>query len=459
MLLNPVKYPLDKIVVTDRAREGLGNLEELKESIRKRGLLNAIIVCKKDSELVAGYRRLTCCRDLGWKEIDVRFDEDMDELDKRIVELEENLHEPLSWFEQAKLRVRIHNIFVEQYGKAVKGHESDGWSLEKTAQELNVSRATLSQDIHLIETSNFAPTLSELTSRKQALKSIHKMKEMAVLTRLSQLESEDGDETGESPGKVRPYRIVNDDALKFTSTLKDESIDLVIFDPPWGIDADIIATSRGLSGDKMDYDDSEYGSRKFCRELLPELFRVMKDGSHMYMFIGTQFISYWTNILLNRREIVQPDWTIKYETLEENRKWIFDVRIVPLIWIKEGGGYTDFDYKHMPRYEAVLFCVKGVRRLNYAISDVFDYKRPPSTERIHPQQKSIELIKEFIKVSSHEEALVYDPCFGSGTTIVAAITNNRRAIGCEQSKESFLRAKNWIEGVRVKESINENDKV
>lgn len=451
MLMNPVKYPIAKIVITDRAREELGNIEELKESIRKRGLLNAIIVNKKDSELVAGFRRLTCCRDLGWKEIDVRFEEDMDELDKRIVELEENLHEPLSWFEQAKLRVQIHNKFVERHGKAVKGHKSDGWSLEKTAQELNVSRATLSQDIHLIETSNFAPILGNLASRKQALKSIHKMKEMAVLTRLSQLESEEGDKTGESPGKTKPYRIVNDDALEFTTTMNDESVDLVIFDPPWGIDADIIATSRGLSGDKTDYDDSEYGSRKLCRKLLPELFRVMKDGSHMYMFIGTQFTNYWINVLMNRRETIQPDWTIKYETLQKDREWIFDVRVIPLIWVKEGGGYTDFDYKHMPRYEAILFCAKGVRRLNYAISDVFEYKRPPSTDRIHPQQKAMELIKEFVRVSSHEGALVFDPCFGSGTSIVAAITNNRRAIGCEQSKESFLRAKHWIDGISTEE--------
>lgn len=451
MLLSPIKYPIDKIKVTERAREELGNIDELQESIRKRGLLNAIIVSKKDSELVAGFRRLTCCRNLGWKEIDVRFDEDMDELDKRVVELEENLHEPLSWFEQAKLRIQIHNMFVKRHGKAIKGHESEGWSLKNTADELNVSLATISQDMHLVETANFAPTLGELSSRKQALKSIHKMKEMAVLTRLSQLESEEGDKTGESPSKARPYQIANEDALKFTPKIKDESVDLVIFDPPWGIDADIIATSRGLSGDKIDYDDSEYGSRKLCRKLLPELFRVMKDGSHMYMFIGTQFTSYWVNILLNRREIVQPDWTIKYETLEENREWIFDVRVVPLIWVKEGGGYTDFDYKHMPRYEAILFCAKGVRRLNYAISDVFEHKRPPSTDRIHSQQKAMELIKDFVKVSSHEGALVFDPCFGSGTTIVAAITNNRRAIGCEQNKESFLKAKAWTEGISTGE--------
>jgi len=74
MLLNPIKYPIDQIKVTERARKELGDIDSLRESIRKRGLFHPIIVSKKDSELVSGFRRLTCCRELGWIEIDVRFD-------------------------------------------------------------------------------------------------------------------------------------------------------------------------------------------------------------------------------------------------------------------------------------------------------------------------------------------------------------------------------------------------
>ena len=448
----PVKFPIDKIIITNRARKELGDMDSLKKSIEKRGLLNAILMNKKDLTLVAGFRRLTCCRMLGMKEIDVCFEEDLSDLEKVILELEENLHEPLKWYEQAELRDKIHRLYQEEHGKAIRGHEG-GWSLEDTARELNVSMATISQDMVLIEAAKIAPTITELSSRKQALKSIAKMREFAILTELSRREAEK--EGTILPHRDKPYTLLNGDAVEILKeNIDNEVIDMVVFDPPWGIDANIIATSRGLSGNKTFYDDSEKESRHLCQQLLPELYRVMKDGSHMYMFVGMQFSNMWINYLMNRKEIVKDDLTLEYKTLEEDREWIFDVRVIPLIWTKEGGGYTDFDYKFMPRYEAALFCMKGIRRLNYAISDVFDHKRPLTTERIHPQQKAGELIRDFIKVSTNEKAVVLDPTAGSGVTIVEALKIGRRAIGIEKDAEAFLRAKNWIEGAISK---NENE--
>jgi DNA modification methylase/ParB-like chromosome segregation protein Spo0J len=443
----PVKFPIDKILIRDRARKDLGDMEALQKSISERGLINAIVVNKKDLFLVAGYRRLTCCRALGMKEIDVRFTEDLSDLDKTILELEENLHEALKWYEQAKLRDKIHRLYQEEHGKATKGH-GGGWGLEDTAKTLGVSAATLSQDMVLVETAKIAPDIMKFVSRKQALKSIDKVKEYAILTRLSQMESEESE--GVIPRGDRPYTILNGEAVEIIKTnISNEVIDMVIFDPPWGVDADILATSRGNSGEKTFYDDSEAGSRRLCKQLLPELYRVMKDGSHMYMFVGAQYMNMWQDVLMNQRRIPQPDWTLKYEVLEENRAWAFDVRHLPIIWVKEGGGFTDFDYKFMPRYEMILFCVKGVRRLNFPISDVLDYRRPLTTERIHPQQKSAELIRDFIKVSTHEGALVLDPTMGSGVTVVEAVKAGRRALGIEKDQEAFLKAQNWIQGMTV----------
>jgi len=60
---------------------------------------------------------------------------------------------------------------------------------------------------------------------------------------------------------------------------------------------------------------------------------------------------------------------------------------------------------------------------------------PPSREEKHfgkhPTQKPTELLTRILLASSDEDDLVLDPFMGSGTTLVAAKRNNRRAIGIE----------------------------
>ena len=66
-----MKISLDKIVVDEghRIRKDAGDLTSLVASIQQVGLLNPIVVTE-DYRLVAGFRRLSACRKLGWIEIE-----------------------------------------------------------------------------------------------------------------------------------------------------------------------------------------------------------------------------------------------------------------------------------------------------------------------------------------------------------------------------------------------------
>jgi ParB family chromosome partitioning protein len=67
-----VKIAVDQIVVDEghRIRKDAGDLTSLIDSIQQVGLLNPIVVTE-DYRLVAGFRRLSACRTLGWNEIEV----------------------------------------------------------------------------------------------------------------------------------------------------------------------------------------------------------------------------------------------------------------------------------------------------------------------------------------------------------------------------------------------------
>jgi len=88
-----VKIPLDKIVVDGqhRIRKEAGDLTSLIASIQKLGLLNPVVVTE-DYRLVAGFRRLRACVQLGWTEIEANVVPYKDDLLRLLdAEVEENL--------------------------------------------------------------------------------------------------------------------------------------------------------------------------------------------------------------------------------------------------------------------------------------------------------------------------------------------------------------------------------
>ena len=67
--------------------------------------------------------------------------------------------------------------------------------------------------------------------------------------------------------------------------------------------------------------------------------------------------------------------------------------------------------------------------------------------KLHPVEKSVELMKFYISNSSDEGDIVFDPFMGSGSTGVAALELNRKFIGIEIDEKYYGISKNRIENV------------
>lgn len=80
---------IDSIKVKRRVRKDLGNLEDLKDSLRVYGLLNPITLTQK-YELIAGERRLEAATQLGWTSINATIINNLSDVDKLEMEIEEN---------------------------------------------------------------------------------------------------------------------------------------------------------------------------------------------------------------------------------------------------------------------------------------------------------------------------------------------------------------------------------
>lgn len=77
------------IKVKRRVRKDLGDLEDLKNSLRRYGLLNPITLNGK-YELVAGERRLEAAKAIGWTNINANILDNLSELSQLEMEIEEN---------------------------------------------------------------------------------------------------------------------------------------------------------------------------------------------------------------------------------------------------------------------------------------------------------------------------------------------------------------------------------
>jgi site-specific DNA-methyltransferase (adenine-specific) len=79
------------------------------------------------------------------------------------------------------------------------------------------------------------------------------------------------------------------------------------------------------------------------------------------------------------------------------------------------------------------------------IFNCIDWPRDNVSEKIHPTQKPVELLKTLIRIFTDEGDIVIDPCAGSGSTLIAAQELKRKAFGFEIKKPFHKLAENWIE--------------
>ena len=76
---------------------------------------------------------------------------------------------------------------------------------------------------------------------------------------------------------------------------------------------------------------------------------------------------------------------------------------------------------------------------------IYEHPLQGGKERFHPTQKSLPLFEELINKHSNEGDLVLDCFAGSATTGVAALKTNRRFIGCELDEQYYEKASERLE--------------
>ncbi len=85
-----MQIKISSIIVKQRIRKDLGDIDALVNSMRKYGQLSPIIINRKN-ELIAGERRLEAAKRLNWQTINAIVVDKSSEVEKLEIEIEENV--------------------------------------------------------------------------------------------------------------------------------------------------------------------------------------------------------------------------------------------------------------------------------------------------------------------------------------------------------------------------------
>lgn len=209
----------------------------------------------------------------------------------------------------------------------------------------------------------------------------------------------------------------NSDAFEEIKVLPSESIDIILTDPPYGINykSGFNKKSKKLINDY-----------KGITEIYKEFYRILKNNSFCLVFAS------WKNIDKDKQEL---------------EKYFKIVNVI--IWKKGNTSMGDLKHSLATNYEVIIVCTKGKPEIRgKREGTIWEYKKLPNNKMHHTTEKPVALLEHCLEKFSDEGDIVLDPFAGSFSTGVACVNKGRNFIGYELDEEYYKVGYNRLEEVK-----------
>ncbi|MBA5791732.1 site-specific DNA-methyltransferase [Flavobacterium sp. xlx-214] len=257
-------------------------------------------------------------------------------------------------------------------------------------------------------------------------------------------------------------KIYQGDCIKEMQKMENESVDLIIADPPYNLNKDF-----GNSSDKWnDVEEWITWSKKWLDVAITKLkptgsifvYGIHHYLCHLHVYLYQKELKY-------RRQII---WY--YENGFSGYKNSPSANYEPILWFSKTDEYT---------YHQIREPYKSEERLKNKIikngkiwtphpdgkhaGDVWNIpvlagKRFANEKVDHPTQKPLAICDRIIKHFSNENDLILIPFGGSGSECVSAISNNRNFIAYEKNKEYIKIANHRLNELEINKQVEKEIK-
>jgi DNA modification methylase len=228
--------------------------------------------------------------------------------------------------------------------------------------------------------------------------------------------------------KINNSRYINENSLLVMQQMidKGKKVNCIIVDPPYGInhksnrrkDKSDLTTRKGIMNDVDNQD--------LLEQAINLSYQCLADNSHIY-------------------------WFTRWDKLEEQMPMLrqfYNIKNV-LVWDKGNHGSGDLTGAYGNRYECIIYAMKGRRELNKIDGKqrhdyILEFSKVSAQKLIHPHQKPIDLLEFLILKSTNEGETILDMFAGVGSTLCAAIKNNRNCLAMELDNEMYIKGIEYI---------------
>lgn len=214
---------------------------------------------------------------------------------------------------------------------------------------------------------------------------------------------------------MKVNEIHNGDCFELSKEIESNSIDLLLTDVPYGM-------SFQSNFRKQKYKEiANDNNLDWLPSWAEEMNRVCKDDSHAYIFCSWHCVDVFKSVLSD----------------------YFNIKNI-LIWEKNNTGMGDLYGDYAPKYEMIIFCSNGNKKLNNGRdANIIRAKRTGNNN--HPTEKPINLMEYLINKSTQKDDLVLDTFAGGGSTLIAAKRLDRNFIGIEIDKDYCIKIKDRLD--------------
>ncbi len=417
--------PIESIVIGERFRKDYGDVSDLVLSFKKEGIIHPVAVMDMNDgtyTLLAGGRRMRAAKEGGVANIPIRiYPQTLSELEIKSIELMENvIRKDMTWLEQVQARKAIHELQIAIHGKKTSTTpDGPGWTQEKTAELLNITRGGVSQDITLADAAKAFPEVAEAKTKAEAAKILANIKEGIVKAELAKrFTAKNAAANIDKVHKDLISKYIVGDFFDMIAKLPNESMDIVEMDPPYGRDL-----CHKKAGFKQNWNDEYHEVEaddylEFITACLTQVYRVMKRDTWLIL---------WLDPYVWSRDIFEILLKVGFRKYSVNKIGI---------WSKGVGQTLAPGTQLANSFEMFFYAAKGDPIIiKQGRVNVFNYKPVPPQGKVHPAERPVELIQEILSVFGNEGSQVLVPFLGSGNTLLAAANLGMSGIGFDLSEE------------------------
>lgn len=224
---------------------------------------------------------------------------------------------------------------------------------------------------------------------------------------------------------LKDYLLINDDCFSALKSIPDNSIDLILTDPPYNIAKYSTGNIKfdwrsDINNDLAPWDLVELQPK----DLVTEFKRILKPTGNIFIFCSYNIIGEYHKVFDPEFDTFQFMVWHKTNPVPNFRKSSFlnSCELIVSCWNK-GHTWNFTNQKDMHN-----FIESGICMGNERVKD-------GNGKNLHPTQKPVSILEKIVKIASNENDVVLDCFNGVGSTGVAALKHNRRYIGIEIDKK------------------------